>query len=358
MKIVVTGGAGFVGANLVRALRDAEPRWAISVIDNLSTGSRANLDGIAGVVVHQASIMDDTALDAVMGHADAVVHLAARPSVQRSVIDPITVHDINATGTLKVLDAARRNGVAHVVLASSASVYGAAGALPLHEALPTAPLSSYGASKLAAESYALAFNHCHDLPVLVLRLFNVFGPLQRAGRSHSAAIPAFVAAAAEGRPLPIFGDGLQTRDFTYVGSVCDTIVDAVRRRVASDRPVNLGFGTRRTLLDVVDELSTIFDQPLQRMHTAARTGDMRDAQANPTRLLGLFPDVQPIDFGVGLKATVGWYVGSDRTRPPHRTPAGGSGGTRRGGGAGARSPEVSRVLRLSRFVGSRTAWRH
>jgi UDP-glucose 4-epimerase len=321
VKIVVTGGAGFIGANLVRALRGSEPDWGISVIDDLSTGTRANLDGVDGVVMHEASIMDDTALDAVMGHADAVVHLAARPSVQRSLVDPLTVHEVNATGTLRVLDAARRTGVGHVILASSSSVYGAAGAPPLHEALPTTPLSPYGASKLAAESYALAFSHCHGLPVLVFRLFDVFGPWQRAGRAHAAAIPAFVAAAAEGRPLSILGDGRQTRDFTYVGGICEPIVDALRRRVASDRPFNLAFGTRRTLLDVIDELSTIFGQPLQRMHIAARPGDMRDAYADPTRMLGLFPDAHPTDFGVGLKATVDWRLSADPPRAPHRMPA-------------------------------------
>jgi UDP-glucose 4-epimerase len=257
-----------------------------------------------------------------MGHADAVVHLAARPSVQRSLVDPLTAHEVNATGTLRVLEAARRAGVGHLVLASSSSVYGAAGgALPLHEGLPTTPLSSYGASKLAAESYALAFSHCHGLPVLVFRLFNVFGPLQRAGRAHVAAIPAFVAAAAQRRPLSILGDGRQTRDFTYVGGICETIVDALRRRVASDRPVNLAFGTRRTLLDVIDELSTIFDQPLQRMHIADRPGDMRDAYADPTRMLGLFPDAHPTDFGVGLKATVDWQLSADPPRAAHRMPA-------------------------------------
>ena len=352
VKVVVTGGAGFLGANLVRALRDAEPAWGISVLDNLSTGSRANLDGIPGVVLHQASIMDDTALDAVMGHADAVVHLAAQTSVQRSVIDPIMAHEINATGTLKVLDAARRAAVRQVILASSSSVYGAtAGSLPLHEALPTAPLSSYGASKLSAESYALAFSHCHGVPVLVLRLFNVFGPLQRADGIYAPAIPAFVTAAAEGRPLSIFGDGLQSRDFTYVGSVCDTIVDAVRRRVASDRPVNLGFGTRRALLDVIDELSLIFDRQLQRMHSAARPGDMRDAQANPTRLLSLFPNSQPTDFGVGLKATVSWFLGGDRSRPR------GAGAVRAVGAGTVSRREVARALKLSRFVSARAAWR-
>ena len=308
MKIVVTGGAGFIGANLVRALRDSESGWDVSVIDNLSTGFRTNLDGIEGVAFNEASILDDQALDAAFAGAGAIVHLAARPSVQRSVVDPLASHEANATGTLKVLEAARRAGVGHIVLASSSSVYGAIKPLPKHEDLPTAPLSPYAASKLAAENYALSFAHCHGVPVLAFRFFNVFGPLQPAGHAYAAAIPAFISAATKGRPIPIFGDGLQTRDFTYVGSVCAVIVDALRRRVSSDRPVNLAFGTRRSLLEVVDELSAVFERPLDRMHAEARPGDVRDSQADQTRMRNLFPGIEPMAFDVGLRATVEWFL--------------------------------------------------
>ena len=143
MKVAITGGAGFIGANLVRALRLAEPDWQIAVIDDLSTGCRTNLDGVADVIVYEASILNDVALDAAFEVADAVVHLAARTSVQRSVVDPLTTHEVNATGTVRVLDAARRAGVGHVIVASSASVYGdgAAPRVPHHEALAVAPLS-------------------------------------------------------------------------------------------------------------------------------------------------------------------------------------------------------------------------
>jgi UDP-glucose 4-epimerase len=307
MKVAITGGAGFIGANLVRALRMAEPAWQITVIDNLSTGSRSNLDGVDDVILYEASILDDVALDAAFEIADSVVHLAARPSVQRSVVDPLTSHEVNATGTVRVLEAARRANVRHVVVASSSSVYGATQSLPKHEELPVAPLSPYAASKLATESYALAYAHCHRVPVLAFRFFNVFGPLQPAGHAYAAAIPAFVAAAMKGRPIPIFGDGLQTRDFTYVGSLCAVLVDAVRRRVANDRPVNLAFGSRRTLLEVVDTLSEVLGRPLERMHASARPGDVRDSQADQTCLRKLFPDIEPVDFRAGLEATIEWF---------------------------------------------------
>jgi UDP-glucose 4-epimerase len=321
MKVAITGGAGFIGANLVRALRAAEPDWQLTVIDNLSTGCRSNLEGIDDVILYQASILDDVALDATFEAADAVLHLAARPAVHRSIVDPLTTHEVNATGTLRVLEAARRADVRHIVVASSSSVYGEVRRLPSREELAVAPLSPYGVSKLAAESYALAYGHCSRVPVLVLRLFSVFGPLQPAGGAYAAAVPAFLAAAMKGRPIPIFGDGLQTRDFTYVDSVCAVIVDAVRRRVANDRPVNLAFGTRRTLLDVVDTLSEMVGTPLERMHASARPGEVRHSQADQARLRALFPDVEPISFHAGLDATISWFRAQQPRDEAVREPA-------------------------------------
>jgi UDP-glucose 4-epimerase len=308
MKVVVTGGAGFIGANLVRTLRVDEPDWDVHVVDDLSTGARINLHGVDGLTLHHASILDCVALDEAFSDADAVVHLAARPSVQRSVHDPLATHDINATGTVRVLDAARRAAVAHLVVASSSSVYGATTALPLHEALPTCPVSPYAASKLATESYARAYAHCYGMRVLTFRFFNVFGPLQSTGHAYSAAIPAFIAAALDNRPIVVYGDGLQSRDFTYVGTVCEVVTDALRRRVADDHPLNLAFGTRHTLLDVVDELSSLLGRPLTRVHRAARRGDMWSSQADGTRLGALFPGIVPIDLTRGLDAMVRWHV--------------------------------------------------
>ena len=168
-----------------------------------------------------------------MRGVDAVVHLGAVPSVPRSIADPVTSHAANATGTVAVLEAARAEGDTHVIVASSSSVYGANPALPKREDLATFPLSPYAASKLATEAYALGYQHSFGLPVLAFRFFNVFGPLQAAGHAYAAVVPQFVSAALDGRPLTVHGDGEQSRDFTYVGTVCDVIADA--RRAAGDR---------------------------------------------------------------------------------------------------------------------------
>ena len=307
MKVVVTGGAGFIGGNLVRALAGAPEVTGVTVVDDLSTGSRANLEGLDFELI-EASILDEQALADAFAGAGAAVHLAARPSVPRSLKDPVATHDANATGTVRVLEAARRAGGVHTVVASSSSVYGDNPTLPKHEDLPTAPRSPYAASKLATEAYALGYQTSFDLPVLAFRFFNVFGPLQPAGHAYAAVIPAFVSAAVAGRPLPVHGDGKQTRDFTYVGSVTGVIVDAVRRRVTSPGPVNLAFGSRRTLLDVISELEEVLGHPVEVEHTAPRPGDVRDSQADQTRLRSLFPDVVPVDFAEGLRATVDWFT--------------------------------------------------
>lgn len=303
MKVVVTGGAGFIGGNLVRALAGEA---AVTVVDDLSSGSRENLAGVDCELV-EASILDERPLDRACAGADAIVHLAARPSVPRSIKDPVASHDANATGTVRVLEAARRAGNVHTIVASSSSVYGDNPVLPKHEGLAPAPRSPYAASKLATEAYALGYAASFDLPVLAFRFFNVFGPLQPAGHAYAAVIPAFVSAAVEGRPLPVHGDGKQTRDFTYVGSVIGVIADAVRRRATSTGPVNLAFGSRRTLLDVIEELEAILGRTLPVEHTAPRPGDVRDSQADQTRLRELFPDVAPVAFTDGLAATVDWF---------------------------------------------------
>jgi UDP-glucose 4-epimerase len=306
MKVVVTGGAGFIGANLSRALVAAGVDEVVA-FDNLSTGSRANLDGVGAALV-EGSILDPGALDATFVGAGAVVHLAARPSVPKSIADPMASHDNNATGTALVLEAVRRVSPApHVIVASSSSVYGANPALPKHEGLTPMPVSPYAATKLATESYTLAWAHSFGLDVLAFRFFNVFGPLQAAGHAYAAVVPAFVSAALEGRALPVHGDGLQTRDFTFVDSLAAVIVEAIERRVTSETPVNLAFGGRHSLLDVIERLEAIVGHRLEREHLAPRAGDVRDSQADQTRLRALFPDIEPVDLDEGLRRTVEWY---------------------------------------------------
>ncbi|HUF32085.1 MAG TPA: NAD-dependent epimerase/dehydratase family protein [Acidimicrobiales bacterium] len=305
-KVVVTGGAGFIGANLCRAFATDDRFGEVVAYDNLSTGNPANLDGFEVQLV-EADILDAAALDDAVGGASAVVHLAARPSVSRSIADPMASHEANATGTMQVLEAVRRAGGPHLIVASSSSVYGANPTLPKTEDLLTAPLSPYAASKLATEAYALAHGHSFGLDVLAFRFFNVFGPLQPAGHAYAAVVPAFVAAALAGEALPVHGDGRQTRDFTYIGSLVDVMTDALLRRVASSTPVNLAFGGRFTLLEAIEVLEGILGHPLERRHEAPRSGDVRDSQADQTRLRSLVPDVEPVPFEEGLRHTVDWF---------------------------------------------------
>lgn len=308
MKVVVTGGAGFIGANLCRTLAADPGVDDVVALDDLSTGFAANLDGVDATLV-EGSILDEALLDDVLAGTDAVVHLGAVPSVPRSVADPAHSHEVNATGTVRVLEAARRAGDPLVVVASSSSVYGANPTLPKREDLATFPRSPYGASKLATEAYALAHQHTYGLPVLAFRFFNVFGPLQAAGHAYAAVVPAFVDAALAGRPLTVHGDGRQTRDFTYVGTVTAVLADAVARRVHHPEPVNLAFGSRVSLLEVIAELERLLGHRLAVDHTEPRPGDVPHSQADDTRLRSLFPDVEPVPFPDGLAATVAWFEG-------------------------------------------------
>jgi UDP-glucose 4-epimerase len=304
MSVVVTGGAGFIGANLCRRL--AGQGHEVVALDDLSTGRRENLAGVDANLV-EGSILDPAALDAACERATAIVHLAARPSVPRSIADPMASHLANATGTVEVLEAARRHGNPHVIVASSSSVYGANPTIPKREDLATLPLSPYAASKLATESYALAYQHSFGVPVLAFRFFNVFGPLQPAGHAYAAVVPAFVDAALAGRPLTVHGDGLQSRDFTFVDTVTEVIADAVARAVTSDGPVNLAFGSRVTLLELIAELEQVLGHAVSVEHVGTRAGDVKHSQADSSRLHELFPAVTPTPLPDALRATVEWF---------------------------------------------------
>ena len=305
MKVTITGGAGFIGGNLSRRLVASPAVSEVVVLDDLSTGSYANIDTVPVRFV-EGSILDDAALDEAIAGSDAIVHLAALGSVPRSVVEPVQSHEVNATGTVKVLEAARRHGDLHTIIAGSSSVYGSNPTIPKHEQLPTRPMSPYAASKLAAEAYALAYGSVYGLPVLSFRFFNVFGPLQAAGHAYAAVVPMFVDAALRGLPLPIHGDGSQSRDFTYVGTLTSVIATALTERITAPEPVNLAFGTRVTLLDVVSELESILGTPLERQHHPVRVGDVPHSQADNSSLLSLVPGVAPIGIADGLRATVEW----------------------------------------------------
>ena len=312
MRVLVTGGAGFIGTNLCGRLLAEPTVTAVRVLDDCSTGSAANLAGL-DVDLVEGSILDEALVGRLAAEADAVVHLAARGSVPRSVAEPVATHAVNATGTLTVLEAVRHAGGPHLVVASSSSVYGATPTLPKSEDLAQLPLSPYAASKQATEGYALAWQHAYGMPVLAFRFFNVFGPHQAADHVYAAVVPVFVAAALAGRPIPVHGDGTQSRDFTFVDTVTNVIADALRRRVVHPGPVNLAYGTRTDLLTLVGLLEEIVGHPLERVHLERRAGDVDHSRADDTRLRGLFPEVHPVPLPDALARTVDWYRSTGAT---------------------------------------------
>ncbi len=282
---------------------------SVVVLDDLSSGTRDNLRGV-DVELVEGSLLDPEAVERAVRGASSVVHLGARPSVPRSVTDPMRSHLVNATGTVEVLEAMRRAEVGHVVVASSSSVYGANPTLPKTESLATRPLSPYGASKLATEAYALAYSTTFGFDVLAFRFFNVFGPLQTAGHAYAAVIPVFIEAALAGRPLPVHGDGTQSRDFTFVGTVAEVLTAAVVGQVASPDAVNLAFGERIELLAVVDLLAELLGTDLDIELQERRVGDVAHSQADSARLRELFPTVEQVPLREGLATTIDWFRGS------------------------------------------------
>jgi UDP-glucose 4-epimerase len=312
VRVLVTGAAGFIGANLCRELVTRPNVTEVVGLDNLSTGYAGNLKQ-TGVELVTGSILDRRPLQDLVNRVDVVVHLAARPSVPRSLQDPVASHEANATGSLYVLEACRARSV-HMIAASSSSVYGSVAALPKHEDLATRPLSPYAASKLAAEAYLLAYQAAFGLPALALRFFNVYGPLQTAGHAYAAAIPTFIAAALQGDALLIHGDGQQTRDFTFVGTVVKVLADAVLRRVTCTEPLNLAFGTRMPIVELARRVAAAVGVPAEIQHGPARRGDVRDSQASSVRLKALFPGIRPIGLDEGLERTVAWFRRLDQAQ--------------------------------------------
>ena len=303
MRVLVTGGAGFIGAHLCRALL-AEGH-AVVVLDDLSTSTGAALAGLDLRMVTGSVLSERHLADAVAG-ADSVVHLAGLGSVPRSMAQPRRTFEVNALGTVAVLEAGRAHGVGQVVVASSSSVYGRHAALPAREDQPLAPASPYAASKLAAERAALTWQAAYGLPVLVFRFFNVFGPGQLPDHAYAAVVPRFGRAALSGAPLVVHGDGLQSRDFTCVGAVVRGLVRAVEERTTALLPVNLAFGLGRDLLSVAADLEDVLGRRLELRHEPERHGDIRAMRADPTRLGTLLPGLRPTPFRDGLAETVDW----------------------------------------------------
>jgi UDP-glucose 4-epimerase len=301
-KVLVTGGAGFIGSNLVRAL--LERGDDVRVLDNFSTGYRSNLDGMPVEIVEGELRSYERVHNAVRG-VDVVFHLGALGSVPRSVQDPLTSSAVNVEGTLNVLLAARDEGVRRVVYSSSSSVYGASGELPRTEAMPPDPISPYGVAKLAAERYCVSFSRVYEsFETVVLRYFNVFGPRQSPHSQYAAVIPLFFEAIADGRPVTIFGDGNQSRDFTYVANVVDATVRAADVPEANGRIFNVAAGSPASVNEVADAIGRIVGKPVERRLQPPRAGDIRDSWADVTaarEVLGYAPSVE-LEAGLELTA--------------------------------------------------------
>jgi nucleoside-diphosphate-sugar epimerase len=301
-RVLVTGGAGFIGSNVVRAL--LERGDSVRVLDNFSTGFRANLDGVDVEVVEGDLRSYERVHNAVRG-VEIVFHLGAMGSVPRSVQDPLTSTAVNVEGTLNVLLAARDEGVRRVVFSSSSSVYGSSHEMPTTEASPPDPISPYAVAKLAAERYCVSFSRVYEsFESVVLRYFQVFGPRQDPFSQYAAVVPLFVTAIAAGEPITIFGDGEQSRDFTYVANVVDATLAAAEAGGASGRTFNVASGSPATVNDVADAIGGILDRRVERVYAPPRPGDIRDSWADISAardVLGYEPRV-PLDHGLRLAA--------------------------------------------------------
>lgn len=306
---VVTGAAGFIGSHIAeRLLRDGQ---RVRAVDNLLTGKRKHLDHLESLggdlSVTLGSITDLDTVQRLFRGADYVLHQAALPSVPRSVADPLETHRHCVTGTLNVLIAARDNGVKRVVYAASSAAYGDQPGASKVETMRPAPISPYGVAKLAGEYYAAAFKHTYGLETVSLRYSNVFGPRQNPDSAYAAAIPKFIKLMLRGERPTIYGDGTQTRDFTYVDNVVHGNLLACRATEAVGETINLAAGGRVTINDLVEKLNAILGSDLAPIHGAVRAGDIKHSRASVQKARDLL-DYEPIvSFADGLRRTVAWY---------------------------------------------------
>jgi UDP-glucose 4-epimerase len=308
--IVVTGGAGFIGGHLVRRL--IELGHNVRVIDDLSTGRSANLDGARVPLLELDVATAD--LGPAMRGVDAVFHLAAVPSVPRSVADPLRGHSAAATGTLRALIAARDAGVGRFISASSSSVYGDVGDPPMRESMPTRPKSPYGVAKLAAEGYVRVFASLYGMATLSLRYFNVFGPRQDPHSPYAAVIPRFITAYLRREPPTVYGDGRQSRDFTYVDNVVDANVRALTARRLAGESVNVAAGDPHTVLDLLEAIARAFPYRIDPRFESARPGDIRDSHADISLARDLIGYRPLITFDEGISRTISALRAAEASR--------------------------------------------
>lgn len=305
MKALVTGGAGFIGSNLALAL--LARGHDVRLLDNFSTGHRANLEPLDAEVV-EGDLRSYERVAAAVGGVEVVFHQGALPSVPRSIQDPLTSTAVNVEGTLNVLLAARDAGVRRVVFASSSSVYGDAPGMPRRESQPLSPLAPYAVSKLAAEQYCMVANRVYGVETVALRYFNVFGERQDPLSGYAAVIPKFIRMMLDGQRPTIFGDGQTSRDFTHVENVVEANLAAAVEPAAAGRVMNIAVGSSHTLNELVSELQGLVDSELEPEYGPPRPGDVSESLADVSlarELLGYEPR---IEFEEGLQRTIAWIV--------------------------------------------------
>ena len=304
-KLVVTGGAGFIGSTLVRTLLS---HGDVTVIDNLSTGYERNLEEVRGSIdFHKADIRDAEAIASLIKGADTVFHLAAIPSVPRSIDDPVPSHQVNIDGTFNVFHAAAQGGVRRVVYAASSSAYGDTPTLPKTESMIPMPRSPYAAQKLMGEYYASAFYLCFGLETVALRFFNVYGPRQDPASQYSGVLSLFMKHILARTPPTIHGDGEQTRDFTYVEDVAELCRKASLAPAAAGKMYNAGDGGRFSLNYIWDQVQKVEGVQIAAKYGPSRAGDVRDSMADTARAVAELGHAPRFSIEEGLKRTLEWY---------------------------------------------------
>ena len=308
---LVTGGAGFIGSHLSEELVRRGHR--VRVADSLVTGRRANLDHISGVEFLEGDLADLTFARKSVDGCDFVLHQAAIPSVPRSVQDPITSNTANVDATLNVLVAARDAGVKRVVFAASSSAYGDTPTLPKHEEMPTNPLSPYALQKVVGEQYLQMFTRLYGLETVSIRYFNVFGPRQDPSSPYSGVISVFATALLDNRSPRIYGDGKQTRDFTYVANVVDGVLRACEAAKANGEIINVATGGRISLNELFYTMRDVVGGNLEPTYADPRKGDVRDSQADIRKAKALLGYEPVVSFAEGISRTIEWYRAAGAT---------------------------------------------
>jgi nucleoside-diphosphate-sugar epimerase len=305
MRYLVTGGAGFIGSHLAEELVRRGDR--VRIVDSLITGNRTNVAHLSGIEFIEGDLAELPVAEKAVAGVDYVLHQAAIPSVPRSVEDPVTSNRANIDATLNVLVAARAAGVKRVVYAGSSSAYGNTPTLPKHEQMPTNPLSPYALQKLVGEQYMQMFTALYGLETVTIRYFNVFGPRQDPSSPYSGVISLFARALLENRSPTIYGDGEQTRDFTYVANVVDGVLRAVTAAGASGHVINVATGSRISLNRLFNAVRELTGATVSPTYAAARHGDVRDSQADISRARELLQYQPLVSFEDGLRRTIDWY---------------------------------------------------